>query len=301
LVQPEALDEARLQWRPGVKIGVKPGSWSHQHEWFGPVLAVMPAPDFATALRWQNDVPFGLTAGLQSLDEAECQNWIDHVEAGNVYLNRGTTGAVVNRQPFGGWKRSSVGPTAKAGGSNYVNCLRRWPRVTDAGAALSELTTWWQKIGSQALDESGLSVEVNVQRYRHTLAPIVVRIDDTYDTVQDQFLSSIARVTGAKINLSASRDVRSVTTLMSVTLESVDELHSRSSGIGKVRWLSGESAPVEALLSHGVSTDRRPLAQAGAIEGPRWLLEQSVAMTWHRYGNVNAGPKPRGGGLGEDQ
>ncbi len=300
LVQPEALDEARLQWRPGVKIGVKPGSWSHQHEWFGPVLAVMPAPDFATALGWQNDVPFGLTAGLQSLDEAECQNWIDHVEAGNVYLNRGVTGAVVNRQPFGGWKRSSVGPTAKAGGSNYVNCLRRWPRVTDAGAALSELTTWWQKIGSQALDESGLSVEVNVQRYRHTLAPIVVRIDDTYDTVQDQFLSSIARVTGARINLSASRDVKSVTTLMSVTLESVDELHSRSSGIGKVRWLSGETAPVEALLSHGVSTDRRPLAQSGAIEGPRWLLEQSVAMTWHRYGNVNAGPKPRGGGLGED-
>jgi RHH-type proline utilization regulon transcriptional repressor/proline dehydrogenase/delta 1-pyrroline-5-carboxylate dehydrogenase len=295
LVQPEAIDEARLQWRPGVKIGVKPGSWSHQHEWFGPVLAVMPAPDFATAVRWQNDVPFGLTAGLQSLDEVECQYWIDHVEAGNVYLNRGVTGAVVNRQPFGGWKRSSVGPTAKAGGRNYVNCLRRWPRVTDADAALSDLTTWWQTIGSRALDESGLSVEVNVQRYRHSLAPIVVRIDEGFAARDAHFVTGIARITGAPITFSADNHVVGVA---NATRESVEGLVARSAKMGRVRWLSGESAPVTALLDNGVSIDRRPLAQSGAIEGPRWLLEQSVAMTWHRYGNVKAGPKPRAMGLG---
>ena len=296
LVQPEALDEARLQWRPGVKIGVRPGSWSHQHEWFGPVLAVMPAPDFATALRWQSEVPFGLTAGLQSLDEAECQYWIDHVEAGNAYLNRGVTGAVVNRQPFGGWKRSSVGPTAKAGGHNYVNCLRRWPQVTDADAARNELTEWWQNVGARARDESGLSVEVNVQRYRHTLAPIVVRIDESFSAVQANFAITIVAITGAKIVFSAGSEVKSVA---NVTRESVDELVARSAAIGKVRWLSTELAPVGALLDNGVSTDRRPLAQSGAIEGPRWLLEQSVAMTRHRYGNVNAGPKPVCRGLGE--
>lgn len=295
LVEPEALDEARLQWRPGVKIGVRPGSWSHQHEWFGPVLAVMPAPDFAMALRWQNDVPFGLTAGLQSLDEAECQYWIDHVEAGNVYLNRGTTGAVVNRQPFGGWKRSSVGPTAKAGGRNYVNCLRRWPHVTDVGAALSELMEWWQRIGSRALDASGLSVEVNLQRYRHTLGPIVVRIDEGFDAIDALYVSGIGDITGAEIELSAYGDVESVVT---VTRESIDGLVARSENIAKVRWLSSERAPVTALLDNGVSTDCRALAQSGAIEGTRWLLEQSVAMTWHRYGNVKAGPKPVPTGLG---
>ncbi len=298
LVRPEAIDESQLQWRPGVKIGVTPGSWSDQHEWFGPVLAVMPAPDFATALRWQNDVPFGLTAGLQSLDEAECQQWIDHVEAGNVYLNRGVTGAVVNRQPFGGWKRSSVGPTAKAGGSNYVNCLRRWPHVTDAGAALSELMKWWQEVGSQSLDESGLSVEANVQRYRHTLAPIVVRIDEKFDAIDAHFVRGIAEITGAKIGFSACRESRVV---RNVTRETIDECVARSAAFGKVRWLSAELAPVDALLARGVSTDRRPLAQSGAIEGPRWLLEQSVAMSWHRYGNVHAGPKPRARGLGDEQ
>ena len=105
LVEPRQLDDAGLLWRPGVKLGVKPGSWSHQHEWFGPVLAVMEAPNFDTAITWQNQTDFGLTAGIQSLDEKECEAWINRVEAGNLYVNRGITGAIVNRQPFGGWNR----------------------------------------------------------------------------------------------------------------------------------------------------------------------------------------------------
>lgn len=296
LVTPEPLDESKLQWRPGVKMGVKPGSWSHMNEWFGPVLAVMTAPDFATALQWQNQVPYGLTAGLHSLDEGECQYWIDHVEAGNLYVNRGVTGAVVNRQPFGGWKRSSVGPTAKAGGPNYVNCLRRWPQVHDVEAAASELTTWWQGFGAKARDESGLGVEVNMQRYRHHLAPIVVRIDDSFDSIGADYLTRIANVTGATITFSASDAFEGTAT---VTKESVSELVERCATVGKVRWLSKEAAPVAALLDRGVTTDRRPLAQAGAVEGLRWLSEQSVAMTRHRYGNVNAGPKPICRGLGD--
>jgi RHH-type proline utilization regulon transcriptional repressor/proline dehydrogenase/delta 1-pyrroline-5-carboxylate dehydrogenase len=297
LVTPELLDEAGLSWRPGVKIGVKPGSWSHQNEWFGPVLAVMPAPDFLTAIAWQNMVPYGLTAGLHSLDEAECQFWIDHVEAGNLYVNRGVTGAVVNRQPFGGWKRSSVGPTAKAGGRNYVNCLRRWPELRDASEAADELKAWWQNLGSQTRDEAGLSVEVNVQRYRHTLAPIVVRIDSSFDSCQANFVENVAAITGAMISFSAISDMTSVA---HVTRESVDELVQRSATIGRVRWLSSEIAPVAALLDQGVSTDRRLLAQSGAVEGPRWLAEQSVAITCHRYGNINAGPKPICRGLGDE-
>jgi RHH-type proline utilization regulon transcriptional repressor/proline dehydrogenase/delta 1-pyrroline-5-carboxylate dehydrogenase len=279
-----------------VKLGVLPGSWSHLNEWFGPVLAVMTAPDFSTALEWQNQVSYGLTAGLHSLDEGECQYWIDHVEAGNLYVNRGVTGAVVNRQPFGGWKRSSVGPTAKAGGPNYVNCLRQWTPLHDVESAVSGLTTWWRAFGSKARDESGLSVEVNVQRYRHHAAPIVVRIDDSFDPIGVNYLAKVATLTGASITFSATGDVKGVAAL---TIESVEELAERGTAIGKVRWLSRESAPVAALLNRGISTDRRPLAQAGAIEGPRWLSEQSVAMTRHRYGNVNAGPKPICRGLGD--
>ncbi len=295
LVEPELLDEAGLLWRPGVRIGVAPGSWSHQNEWFGPVLAVMPAPDFATALAWQNQVPYGLTAGLHSLDEAECQYWIDHVEAGNLYLNRGVTGAVVNRQPFGGWKRSSVGPSAKAGGRNYVNCLRRWPPLVHADQAQAELEAWWRTLGSRTRDEAGLSVEANVQRYRHALNPIVVRVDESFDSVQAKYVATIAAVTGAAVTFSARG---AVTSVARCTVESPDELVARAADVAKVRWLSGEEAPADGLLERGVSLDRRPLAQSGSVEGPRWLLEQSVSMTRHRYGNVNAGPKPACLGLG---
>jgi RHH-type proline utilization regulon transcriptional repressor/proline dehydrogenase/delta 1-pyrroline-5-carboxylate dehydrogenase len=295
LVKPEPLDGAELLWRPGVKVGVGPGSWSHLNEWFGPVLGVMVAPDFETALAWQNQVPYGLTAGLHSLDEAECQYWIDHVQAGNVYVNRGVTGAIVNRQPFGGWKRSSVGPTAKAGGRNYVHCLQRWPTLHDVDSAIDELRAWWSEFGSRSRDEAGLSVEVNAQRFRHTLDPIVVRIDESFGSEQARFVTALVDLTGAAISFSAT----GATGLVPVTTESVDELVERSAGLGRVRWLSNEDAPVTALLERGLTTDRRPLAQAGAVEGPRWLSEQSVAMTRHRYGNVNAGPKPVARGLGQ--
>src|SRR5580704_13794739 len=150
LLQPRALDAAGLQWSPGVKLGVRSGSWSHQHEWFGPVLGVMVAPDFWTAITWQNRTDFGLTAGIQSLDEAECDLWMDRMQAGNLYVNRGVTGAIVNRQPFGGWRRSSVGPTAKAGGHHYVNSLRRWVPLTDAESAIELARTWWRATGAQS-------------------------------------------------------------------------------------------------------------------------------------------------------
>ena len=69
------------------------------------VLGVMNAKDLEQAVDWQNSVPYGLTAGIQSLNEKECEYWIENVEAGNLYVNRTTTGAVVDRHPFGGWKK----------------------------------------------------------------------------------------------------------------------------------------------------------------------------------------------------
>src|SRR5690606_23899677 len=113
-------------WRPGVKLGVRPGSWSHHTEWFGPVLGVMRAADLDEAIDWQNQVAFGLTGGLWSLDPAGLERWLARVELGHAYGNRPLTGAVVRRQPFGGWKRSSVGPGAKAGGPSYVAQLVAW-------------------------------------------------------------------------------------------------------------------------------------------------------------------------------
>ena len=285
LLEPEQLDHSGHLWRPGIKIGVKPGSWSHRNEWFGPVLALMVAPNLKTAVQWQNATDFGLTAGIHSLDPVELDYWMDHVEAGNLYINRGITGAIVNRQPFGGWKRSSVGATAKAGGHHYVNSLRNWAPIQHLDLAKRSATKWWNEVGSQAIDHTGLTVEKNYHRYRRPLAPIIVRFD--HETARDEtaLAKFISDLTGATVEFSSSKE------------ESIEELVARAKG--KVRWLSHETPPRAALLAKGISLDARPIAQRGDIETPRWLLEQSVCITHHRYGNTNGGPKPVCPGLGD--
>jgi RHH-type proline utilization regulon transcriptional repressor/proline dehydrogenase/delta 1-pyrroline-5-carboxylate dehydrogenase len=280
LVQPKQLDHSGHLWSPGVKLGVAPGSWSHRNEWFGPVLGVMVAPNFDTAINWQNDVDYGLTAGVHSLDEKECEQWISRVEAGNLYVNRGTTGAVVNRQPFGGWKRSSVGPTSKAGGANYVNSLREWNVLTSADEAIKSSTSWWERIGSKAIDHAGLHVERNYQRYLPSRRGIAVRVDNTTSKDWLAYIAWVEDKIDTKIEISSGDH------------ETPENLVNRISSVDKVRWLTKESAPTLELLAKGISVDRRPLAQRGDIEMPRWLLEQSVSITNHRYGNIGAGPRP---------
>ncbi|GMA89830.1 bifunctional proline dehydrogenase/L-glutamate gamma-semialdehyde dehydrogenase [Homoserinibacter gongjuensis] len=138
LLEPRRLDDDGRLWTPGIKTGVAPGSAFHRVEYFGPVLGIMSARTLDEAIERQNAVDYGLTAGIHSLDAAEVARWIDRVEAGNLYVNRGTTGAIVQRQPFGGWKRSVVGAGAKAGGPNYLLGLgtvrRAVARAADAGS-----------------------------------------------------------------------------------------------------------------------------------------------------------------------
>jgi RHH-type proline utilization regulon transcriptional repressor/proline dehydrogenase/delta 1-pyrroline-5-carboxylate dehydrogenase len=81
---------------------------------------VLRARDFEHALELANGTPYGLTAGLHSLDERQQARYLAQMACGNLYVNRSITGAIVGRQPFGGHKASSVGPGAKAGGPNYV-------------------------------------------------------------------------------------------------------------------------------------------------------------------------------------
>ena len=73
--------------------------------------------DLDHAIALQNASAYGLTGGIQSLDSAEIAHWLDRVQVGNAYVNRHITGAIVQRQPFGGWKGS--GSTGKAIASFY--------------------------------------------------------------------------------------------------------------------------------------------------------------------------------------
>lgn len=228
LVEPKQLDETGRLWSPGLKDGVKPGSLFHMTEVFGPVLGLMHADSLEEALELQNATQFGLTAGIHSLDEDEIEYWREHVEAGNGYVNRHITGAIVQRQSFGGWKESVMGPGAKAGGPNYVAQFGTWvadgvarqgapvmPRVRDLQEILAPLArteddaawllaslrsdayAWREELGIES-DPSSLRAESNIFRYRPQ-PRVVVRAElseslDADDRAADRTLVEVARL-----------------------------------------------------------------------------------------------------------
>lgn len=154
-VLPRRLENNPNLWSPGVKYGVRPGSYTHMTEFFGPVLGVMRFDKLAQAIDLVNQTGYGLTSGLQSLDDREQQQWLAHIRAGNLYVNRTTVGAVVLRQPFGGMGKSAFGPGVKAGGPNYVALLMDFadePAGTGVQSPddplLAALCDPWPKAGS---------------------------------------------------------------------------------------------------------------------------------------------------------
>ncbi len=139
--------EARLAWQgrvpddpnacyvpPTLFTEVGPASRLFCEEIFGPVLSIAKAKDFEQALALANDSRFALTGGLYSRSPVNIERAKSGFVCGNLYINRGITGALVGRQPFGGFKMSGGG--TKAGGVEYLqnflvprviteNCLRR--------------------------------------------------------------------------------------------------------------------------------------------------------------------------------
>jgi RHH-type proline utilization regulon transcriptional repressor/proline dehydrogenase/delta 1-pyrroline-5-carboxylate dehydrogenase len=103
---------------PTIFTGVRPEMTLSQCEIFGPVLSVLKARDLDDAIRIANDTDYALTAGFFSRSPANIERIKAELVAGNVYVNRSCTGAVVGRHPFGGFKMSGSG--TKAGGTDYL-------------------------------------------------------------------------------------------------------------------------------------------------------------------------------------
>ena len=125
-LKPREVDGNPYIWSPGIKWGVRPGSYTHTTEFFGPVLGVMCFDTLDEAIDLVNMTGYGLTSGIESLDRREQAKWKTSIKAGNLYVNRGTTGAIVLRQPFGGMGKSALGAGIKAGSPNYVTQLMRF-------------------------------------------------------------------------------------------------------------------------------------------------------------------------------
>jgi RHH-type proline utilization regulon transcriptional repressor/proline dehydrogenase/delta 1-pyrroline-5-carboxylate dehydrogenase len=224
-VMPGRVGDNPNLWSPGIKYGVSPGSVTHKTEFFGPLLGVMRFERLAEAIDIVNATGYGLTSAIHSLDDREIDQWRRGIKAGNLSVNRGTTGAVVLRQPFGGMGRSSCGPGMKAGGPNYVACFMdfadargraasaeirdadlaalasRLPNDAEGSrlrAALASYDRAWEEEFSRVHDHFRLLGQDNVRRYL-PFSRIVVRVtpsDGWFDVVARV---AAARVTGARV------------------------------------------------------------------------------------------------------
>ncbi len=103
---------------PALFTDIDPESRIAQEEIFGPVLALMRAADIDQAIALANESQYALTGGLFSRSPANIEKVKEDFRAGNLYINRKITGALVGRQPFGGFGMSGVG--SKAGGPDYL-------------------------------------------------------------------------------------------------------------------------------------------------------------------------------------
>ena len=281
LLEPRQDANDPCLWSPGIKLGVQPGSWFHQTECFGPVLGLMRARHLVEAVAFQNGVSCGLTAGLHSLEESEIAAWRERVEAGNLYINRAITGAVVQRQPFGGWKKSCIGPGAKAGGPNYVNLFRHCENLAplDPECTAESYRVAWRGHFAQPHDPSALRCESNLFRYRPCRG-VVLRLDAKDET--SEIVESLARLAattcGVKLEISCA------------SAESDAAFVARLPDLGRrAEFLRTFTPPSDEILraahAAGLNWIDAPLSANGRLELTRWLREQSVSETRHRYGN----------------
>ncbi len=326
LLEPRPAPDSALLWSPGIKLGVRPGSFFHRTECFGPVLGLMRAADLDQAIALANATPFGLTSGVQTLDDREIARWVDRLEAGNLYVNRPITGAIVGRQPFGGWKASSIGPGAKAGGPNYVLQLARWrqetrppgdgeplpgpmaallecclaglPDAEERALLRTSATSYagaWRRHFSREHDPSEILGERNVFRYR-PCRRVLARGPATVALAQ---VALAARAAGVPLTMSLPADSAAPAWLeecpgMELVVEADAQFVERLAHPGdaeRVRvWEPISTAARAATNGVGLTVIDAPVLANGRLELRWYVREQTVSHVTHRYGSVTAPP-----------
>jgi len=319
LVRPRRLDDSGRLWSPGVRDRVAPGSEYHLTEYFGPILGIMSAETLTEAIELQNQVDYGLTAGLHSLRTEDIDLWLRTVQAGNLYVNRGITGAIVRRQPFGGWKKSVVGPGAKAGGPNYLIALGDWtsaeaaaddrpaPEIADfidraartlgldAAArarldrsARSDAESLRTEFGVRK-DVTGLQAERNV--FRYLPCETVIRLADDGDPADlVRVAAAAATVVGRLLVSLPDRRCAGLFDGLDADVEIVAaESWRRSLAAGpatRVRLVGGSAARLAEAIGGrpDVAIYGQQVTESGRIELLPFVREQAISVTAHRFG-----------------
>ena len=325
LLEPKQDPSNPCLWTPGIKLGVQPGSFTHMTELFGPVLGLMRANNLEHAIELANAVPFGLTSGLHSLDEREQTIWMQKIEAGNLYINRPITGAIVRRQPFGGTKASSFGNGSKAGGPNYlrefmrpiqiglpqekapvndrVNSLTSFLEKIDLTAeelglwtaSVANYAYWWKRL-KQDRDPTKVVGQDNLFHYRPRKR-ITLRLEKASKELDALRSCAAALTVGAELEVSLSSEMAQssklnwfeLTPIFKMIQENEAEFHLRvrHKGMDRVRLLSAPSQLLlEAAAESAVHLIDIPVLANGRFELLHYLREVSISIDYHRYGNL---------------
>lgn len=325
LLPPKQDSDNPCLWRPGIKIGVRAGSFTHMTELFGPVLGVMRADNLSHAIQIANMVPYGLTSGIHSLDEREQALWIQEIEAGNLYVNRTITGAIVRRQPFGGTKASNFGNGSKAGGPNY---LREFMKASQVGlpqekhpvnewvnsltlflekielsaeqlglwtASVANYAYWWKRM-RQDRDPTKIVGQDNFFRYLPRKG-ITLRLDSHASPLDALRVCAAALTCGAQLEISWSSEETKTSDFNWLDLVPVLPVLEETEGqflervrhgkMQRVRLIEHPFANLlEAASESGVHIIHDPVLANGRLELLHYLREVSISIDYHRYGNL---------------
>jgi len=289
---------------PAVKWNVQPGAHAHLTELFGPVLSVMRYEKLDDAIDLIHQTGFGLTSGIETLDEREQEHWQRRVRAGNLYINRPTTGAVVLRQPFGGMGQSAFGPGIKAGGPSYVAQLMDFQGTAEpdgfdlANEKLKALATRVPSVEpalrsyvKQAHDEFNgekehlrLLGQDNLRRYRSIeRLCICLHADDTKYEIAARIGAAHAVGCTVSITGTGAEDWRD---FAHVVAEPDVKKFDRLRYATPIRVPEAIRRAANEACIHIADT---PVLTEGRLELLWYVEEQSFSNDYHRYGNL--GPR----------
>ncbi len=324
LLQPHPDPHNPNLWTPGIKLGVKLGSFTQQTELFGPVLGLIRAKNLDEAIAIANSTKYGLTAGLQSLDEREQKKWIREIEAGNCYINRTMTGAIVRRQPFGGTKESSFGAGSKAGGPNYLRELmhpkevelpqekypiNEWVNSLTAFfekiplskeelgvwyASTANYSYWWKRM-QEKRDVTKLVGQDNFFFYLPR-KNITLRLNEKDPLLDHLRVIAAALTCKSPLEISWTSSTKShalnwvdLVPLLRVVDETEEEFLERvkSGKMRRVRIVSkANDALKKASAPNACHIAEEPVLSNGRFELLYYLREVALSIDYHRYGNL---------------
>ena len=292
LVAPKFIDKKKYILAPTVKLGVSPKNFSFRTELFGPMLSVCPFDTLEEAIDLVNGLDYGLTSGIQSLDEAERELWKNSIMAGNLYINRGITGAIVNRQPFGGMKLSAFGGGIKAGGPNYCS---QFTVITDkAGSKTDYRKSYaeaWESEFRHPRDWNKCRGEQNVFRYLPVKGGMCLRLfkDDTNE--QAEMIALAAKTAGTPLTISFDpaddRTAALAATGARLKAQSLDDFLNEMPSYERIRTCTADlplAMYERAAACNKYIATARPVKD-GRVELIHYIKEQSISFEYHRYGS----------------